>query len=66
MPLLVVRIRPDYFILRQHRTPLQSINPILTWPALIAKNLLGVLLLLAGLAMLILPGQAELPSYASS
>lgn len=61
VPLLVVRIRPDYFI---HTEP-----PARSWlgqhqaariTLLVLKNLLGVVLILAGIAMLVLPGQGIL------
>jgi len=57
VPLLVVRMPADYFVLKKQPKRLATINPILAWIALIAKNLLGVLLVVAGLAMLVLPGQ---------
>ena len=59
MPLLIVRLPADYFTRR----------PVRDWPArrprlhlllVILKNALGVVLLLAGLAMLVLPGQGLL------
>jgi hypothetical protein len=58
MPILLARMRSDYFLRRtptpatwggRHRTIRLSI--------LIVKNGLGLVLLLAGLAMLVLPGQ---------
>jgi hypothetical protein len=59
VPLLVARIPADYFIRR----------PVRDWPTrhpavhlvlVAAKNLIGLVLLLAGLAMLVLPGQGLL------
>lgn len=59
LPLLVIRIPADYFINR----------PIRDWPTnhprrhlalVIAKNVLGIILVLAGIAMLVLPGQGLL------
>ena len=62
MPLLIARLPADYFTRR----------PVRDWPAprpalhlllVILKNLLGVVLLLAGLAMLVLPGQGLLTIF---
>jgi hypothetical protein len=57
----IVRLPPDYFT-QEKRRPLSSWDkrPMLRMLLLIAKNLLGALLVLAGLAMLILPGQGLL------
>lgn len=60
-PVLILRIPPDYF-LPDRREPLirRSRHPALRALILAAKNLIGALLLLAGLAMLFLPGQGLL------
>lgn len=59
MPVMIARLPADYFTRR----------PVRGWPArrpalhlmlVIAKNGLGLILLLAGLAMLVLPGQGLL------
>jgi len=58
VPMLVVRIPADYFV-RPRRAPSRwrREHPA-TWLILqIVKNLLGVVLILAGIAMLVLPGQ---------
>ncbi|MDH3627086.1 MAG: hypothetical protein OEV00_03035 [Acidobacteriota bacterium] len=58
---LIARIPPGYFLKR--RAPLDGwrrSHPILRWSGLISKNVLGVLFLVAGLAMLVLPGQGIL------
>ena len=58
MPILIVRMSPDYFL---HPEPSaeswRSRHPALRFSTLVIKNIAGVLLLLAGLAMLVLPGQ---------
>lgn len=58
MPVLLIRMSPDYFL---HSEPApeswRSRHPALRISIRIIRNLLGVLLLLAGLAMLVLPGQ---------
>lgn len=61
VPWLVVRIPSSYF-LKEHRprTPFAAAHPALRWLALIVKNFLGGTLVLAGLAMLLLPGQGLL------
>lgn len=58
LPWLVVRIPPDYFH-RRHPflDELRHRHPVLRWMLFLLKNLFGVLVLLMGLAMLVLPGQ---------
>lgn len=61
LPFFVGRIRADYFL--QPEAPASSWqrrHPAIRLTVLILKNTLGVLLLLAGLAMLLLPGQGVL------
>lgn len=58
VPVVVVRLPADYFVAsgkaaHHHRTPLG-------WCARIGKNLLGGVFVLAGIAMLVLPGQGLL------
>jgi hypothetical protein len=57
----VVRLPPDYFT-EQRRRPLGSWeqHPVLRPIMLIVKNLLGIVLLSAGLLMLVVPGQGLL------
>ena len=56
LPLLVARLPQDYFY-REHRAAQpHSGHWLLRYSLLIVKNLLGVVLLVAGLAMLVLPG----------
>jgi len=60
--IIVVRLREDYF-LKHRQIPEDSFkgqHPILRWLVLTLKNLLGLVLLLAGIAMLALPGQGLL------
>lgn len=56
LPLLVARLPQDYFY-REHR-PYQPDTDhwILRYSLLIAKNVLGAVLLVAGLVMVVLPG----------
>lgn len=58
IPWLVCRIPADYFTRRDTLVPgARSQHPVLRWVWLIARNVAGVILLLAGIAMLVLPGQ---------
>ena len=57
----LVSIPPDYFAW-EHK-PLErwrNLHPVFRWTLLVAKNLVGTLLILAGLVMLITPGQGVL------
>jgi hypothetical protein len=58
IPPLVARIPPDYFV-RHRRVRLVKAGPhvLLGYVMLVGKNLLGLLLLVAGIALLVLPGQ---------
>jgi hypothetical protein len=61
VPWLVVRIPTNYFIRRQHFADRwQSRHPLVRIALLTTKNLCGVVLVLAGIAMLVLPGQGIL------
>jgi len=62
VPVLVVRIPEDYFAeSRRHRwEPWAHEHPVIRWSLLIAKNLLGYLFIVLGIAMLVLPGQGVL------
>ncbi len=56
LPLLVARLPQDYFY-REHRPPRPHKGHwLLRYGLLIFKNLLGAVLLVAGLAMMVLPG----------
>ena len=61
IPWLVIRIPKDYFVHRHHFVDRwQPRHPLLRVALLTAKNLAGVVLVLAGVAMLVLPGQGIL------
>lgn len=61
VPWLIVRIPADYFALEERRiAPWQDRHPALRWSSLIAKNCLGAVLVVMGIAMLVLPGQGLL------
>ncbi len=60
VPFLVVRIPTGYFSGR-HRPPRQPRKRSVWWLlGMVGKNLLGVILVVAGVAMLVLPGQGLL------
>lgn len=59
LPFFVVRLPVDYFVdPRSHFVPHR--HPYLALAARVVRNLVGVLLVIAGLAMLVLPGQGLL------
>lgn len=61
VPWLVVRVPEDYFAKRRRpRTHFADDHPLVRWIGLIVKNLVGGSLVLAGIAMLLLPGQGLL------
>ena len=59
LPVLVVRMAPDYFM-PGRRPAFGAAHPGLRAIGLVGKNLLGLMLLLAGVAMLFIPGQGLL------
>lgn len=61
LPVLVVRIPEDYFRHRHRRHDYaRDRHPLVHHAIVVGKNTLGVALILAGLAMLLLPGQGLL------
>ena len=60
IPFVLIRLPPQYFDERYPRTWMQKHHPVLRWIGLVLKNVVGVVFLLAGLAMLFLPGQGVL------
>lgn len=61
VPVLLVRLPSDYFV-REHRDPslMSKRHPVVRIVILIAKNTLGAVLVLGGIAMLVMPGQGVL------
>ncbi|MEX0732788.1 MAG: PGPGW domain-containing protein [Aquisalimonadaceae bacterium] len=58
VPMMVVRIPADYFARSRRRTALwANRHPVVRGLLWIVRNTLGLILLLVGLAMLVLPGQ---------
>jgi hypothetical protein len=60
IPFVLVRLPSNYFDERFPRTWMQEYHPVLRWVGLVIKNGVGFVFLLAGFAMLFLPGQGVL------
>ncbi|MDQ1291139.1 MAG: hypothetical protein QG615_941 [Nitrospirota bacterium] len=60
IPFIMVRLPADYFDIRTPRHWMKDHHPVLRWVGLIVKNAVGAVFLLAGFAMLFLPGQGIL------
>lgn len=61
IPFLIVRIPDDYFAeSKRHPSPWAQHHVLIRWVILLFKNLFGLLFILLGLAMLVLPGQGLL------
>jgi len=60
VPVIVVRLPADYFAQPRRRPAPSTAHPFLRMAWRAAKNVLGGMLVLAGLAMLMLPGQGIL------
>jgi hypothetical protein len=58
LPVIVLRLPADYFASSRDRQP--PPRTAIAWLLWLGKNLLGVLFVLAGIAMLLLPGQGLL------
>lgn len=60
IPFIMVRLPSDYFDTRVPRHWMKDHHPVLRLIGLIVKNAVGAIFLLAGFAMLFLPGQGIL------
>lgn len=60
IPIILVRLPANYFDERYPRSWMRDHHPVLRLIAHLAKNLVGAVFLLAGMAMLVLPGQGLL------
>jgi hypothetical protein len=60
IPMILVRLPADYFDTRTPRHWMKDHHPALRLMGLVAKNVMGIVFLLAGFAMLFLPGQGVL------
>lgn len=61
-PIVIVRMPADYFV-RAHPPERPPVRGFVRLVAHVLKNVLGVVLLLAGIAMLVLPGQGILTMF---
>lgn len=64
LPLMIGHLPDDYFLKNKIGKHSIDNHPIMKWAFKIGKNLLGLLLIVAGLAMLVLPGQGLLTIFA--
>ncbi len=61
IPVLVARIPSDYFShKKRHKAPWPNQHPVVRGILIIGKNLLGYIFIVAGIIMLMLPGQGIL------
>lgn len=60
IPVILVRLPADYFDVRIPRPWMENHHPVLRVAGHLVKNVVGLIFLLAGLAMLVLPGQGIL------
>ena len=65
IPYLIVRLPADFYAVDNHRRRLFEDKPLVRMLFLGVKNTLGALLLVAGLFMLVLPGQGILTILAA-
>lgn len=65
IPYLIVRLPADFYAESNHRRRLFQDHPILRSLFLVVKNTLAALLLVAGILMLVLPGQGILTILAA-
>ena len=65
IPYLIVRLPADFYVENNHRRRVFQDYPLLRFAFLAVKNALGVLLLMAGILMLVLPGQGILTILAA-
>jgi hypothetical protein len=60
IPIVVIRLPADYFDEKQPRVWLRGRHPVVRVTAYVIKNVIGLVFVMAGLAMLVLPGQGIL------
>lgn len=65
IPFLIVRLPADFYAESNHRRRLLENRPVLRIVFLTVKNSLGAFLLIAGILMLVLPGQGILTILAA-
>ena len=60
IPAILIRLPPDYFQNHHHKPWFANHHPVIRTVGLLAKNVIGLIFLLAGIVMLVLPGQGLL------
>lgn len=60
IPAILIRLPADYFQNHHHKPWFANHHPIVRSLGLLVKNVVGVIFLVAGIAMLVLPGQGLL------
>ena len=60
IPIVIVKLPPDYLANDQKKSWLDTQPPVLRAALRVVKNLFGVLLVVLGIVMLVLPGQGVL------
>ncbi len=60
IPLILVRLPADYFDTRTPRHWMKDHHPVLRSGGMVVKNIVGIVFVLVGIAMLFLPGQGLL------
>jgi hypothetical protein len=60
IPAILIRLPPDYFQNHHHKPWFANHHPVVRTLGLVVKNMAGIIFLLAGIAMLFLPGQGLL------
>jgi len=60
LPNLIIGLPEDYFTGRHRHHPAAEKHPVLHWLLMLVQNIFGFVLVAAGVAMLILPGQGIL------
>ena len=60
IPAILIRLPPDYFQNHQLNPWFANHHPVVRTLGLVVKNMAGIIFLLAGIAMLFLPGQGLL------
>ena len=60
IPIILVRLPEDYFDVRVHRAWMKGHHPVLRVAGRVLKNIVGFIFVVAGISMLVLPGQGVL------
>ena len=60
VPIILIRLPSDYFSYRRRKSRTQFRHPVVVVLLTLVKNVLGLMFVAAGIAMLVLPGQGIL------